>query len=766
LMEAGYVNIGKRLPRVDAVIKATGEAKYAADLLLPGMLHGKLLGSHFPHARIISIDTSKARRLTGVRAVVTGEDTIGFKAGGISARGDEAYLPRDKVRFIGEAVAAVAATDAEIAEEALELIDVEYEPLPAVTDPLSAMAPGSPLVHDDVPDNISFKLNLSYGSVDEAFNLCDYVREDRFETAPIRHGFLEPHAALASWDHSGRLAFWGSKQSPYFTYRNMAKAMGINASRIRIIQPYIGGGFGGKNEMLNLDFCAGLLSQKTGRPVKIVATQEEVLYAYRKRHPSVIDLKVGLKKDGLLVALDARVIADGGAYLGIGAMSLYLMCSFLCLPYRLPHMRVKGWRVYTNTQPSCAMRGHGVPQSRFAADVQLDLAAREMGLDPLGVRLKNALKPGETTPNGLKITSCGLEQSIRDSIKIVERWRSQESAGRNGKTRRGIGVACFGFISGPRMAGHNSAAAIVKVHEDGKISLNTGSTDVGQGSDTILSQITAEILGIHLEDVRYVMLDSDITPVDPGTYGSRLTFITGNAVRVAAEDARRQLAEVAAEALDTDVRNLVFRDRKVYVSGDPERSLAFYKLVKMAQYSGEGRTIFGRGYWAPEGLEVADFTTGRGNMSGAYSFGTQIAEVEIDTATGRVKVMRMAMTHDCGQPINPALVEGQVEGSGISAIAHALTEEIISKDGQVMNASFLDYRMATSLEACDVEVRHTDTYDERGPFGAKECGEGIQIAAAPAIVNAIYDALGIPFKKLPVTPDGVLKALKQRQKED
>jgi 4-hydroxybenzoyl-CoA reductase subunit alpha len=447
-------------------------------------------------------------------------------------------------------------------------------------------------------------------------------------------------------------------------------------------------------------------------------------------------------------------------------MSLYLMCSMLALPYRLPHLRVDGYLVYTNTPPSGAMRGHGVPQSRFAADVQMDLAAREMGLDPLEVRLNNALKAGEITPNGLKITSCGLEESIRESKKIVERWRREKTAVGDSKTRRGLGVACFGFISGPRMAGHNSSASIVKVHEDGKISLNTGSTDAGQGSDTIFSQIAAEVLGVHLEDVRYVMLDSDITPVDPGTYGSRLTFITGNAVRVAAEDARRQLAEVAAEALDTDAGNLVFRDRKVYVSAHPERSLAFDKLVKMAQYSGEGKTILGRGYWAPEGLEVADFATGRGNMSGAYSFGTQVAEVEVDTATGRVKVTRMAMVHDCGQPINLTLVEGQVEGSSITAISHALAEEIIREDGQVMNASFLEYRMATSLDACDVETLHTDTYDGQGPFGAKECGEGIQISAGPAIVNAISDALGVPFKRMPVTPDTVLKALRQHQEEE
>ena len=765
-MKAEYVNIGKRLPRIDGIAKATGEAKFAGDLSLVGMLRGKILRSPYPHARLLHINTDKAKSLSGVRAVVTGKDTVGFKAGGISATGDEPYLALDKVRFIGDAVAAVAAIDEETAEEALDLIEVEYQKLPAVVDPEAAMNEDAPLIHDHAPRNISFKTELSYGDVDKAFKECDYVREDRFETAPIRHGFIEPHAALASWDHSGRLSFWGSKQSPYFTYRNMSKAFNIPLSRIRVVQPYIGGGFGGKNEMFNVDFCAALLSQKTGRPVKIVVSQEEVLYAYRQRHPTIIDLKTGLRKDGTLMAINAHIIADGGAYLGIGALSLYLMCAFFCIPYRLPNMRAKGYRVYTNTQPSCAMRGHGVPQSRFAAEVQLDIAAKEMGLDPIDIRLKNALKPGETTPNGFKITSCGLEESITESKRTMTRWIEERPKGGNRKKKSGIGLGCYGYVCGPRMAGHNTAGAVIKVHEDGGISLFTGSTDVGQGSDTVLSQIAAEVLGVHLADIRYGMVDSDITPLDPGTFGSRVTFITGNAVRVAAEDVRSQLAQVAAHTLEANPNDIVFKDGRVYVSGSPDRSMPFSKLVKIAQYSGTGKTIIGRGYWAPEGLEVPNFETGRGNMSAAYSFGTQVAEVEVDTDTGMIKVTRMAMIHDCGQPINEMLVEGQLEGSAIGGVGHTLTEEIIRKEGQTMNASLLEYRMPTSLDACRMETHHTETRDDLGPFGAKESGEGIQVAVVPAIVNAIYDAIGVPFKRIPVTPDVVLKALRSKgQKE-
>jgi 4-hydroxybenzoyl-CoA reductase subunit alpha len=760
-MKTDYVNIGKRLPRVDGIVKVTGEAKYAGDLSLPGMLHGKILRSPHPHARIIFIDTAKAAALPGVRAVVTGKDTIGFKAGGIAAEGDEPYLALEKVRFIGDEVAAVAAVDEETAENALELISVEYEILPSVLDPVAAMAEGAPLVHENAPGNLSFETNLSFGDVEKAFAGCDYVREDEFTTAAIRHGFLEPHAALANWDSSGKLTFWGSKQSPYFTYRNMGKALGIPPSRVRFIQPYLGGGFGGKNEMFSVDFCAALLSKKTGRPVKVVASQEEVLYAYRQRHPTLIRIKTGLMKDGTLAAMDAKIIADGGAYKGIGAMSLYLMCTFLDFPYRVPNLRAQGFRVHTNTQTSCAMRGHGVPQVRFAAEVQLEMAAQEMGLDPVDVRLKNAVRTGETTGHGFKITTCGLEECIQEGKKIAEKWRSEARAAKDHKRRRGVGVASYGFICGPRLAGHNTCAALIKVHEDGSIALVTGSTDCGQGSDTVLSQIAAEVLGVRLEDVRCGTLDSEITPVDPGVYGSRVTFIAGNAVKLAAEDARRQLADVAAKALEADAKDIVFRDRLVSVTGRPGKGMSFDRLVKTAQYSGTGKTILGRGYWSPEGIDPPNFDTGLGNSSGAYSFGTQVAEVEVDGETGRVKVRRLAMIHDCGQPINEMLAEGQLEGSAIGGIGHTFTEVIIRKDGQTMNPSFLEYRMPTALDACDVESAHTDTIDAVGPFGAKESGEGIQVAIMPALVNAVHDAIGIWFKKVPITPNDIVDALNQ-----
>jgi 4-hydroxybenzoyl-CoA reductase alpha subunit len=761
-VSGGVGNIGGRLPRVDGVDKATGAARYAADLSLPGMLHGGLLRSPHPHARLLAVDTSKATRVPGVRAVVTGEDTLGFRAGGIGSPGNEPYLALEKVRFVGDAVAAVAADDEQAAEEALEAIEVAYEVLPAVFDVRSALAPGAPLVHDDEPGNVSFETNLAFGEVETAFAACDLVREDEFSTPPIRHGFLEPHAALASWEPSGRLNFWGSKQSPYFTYRNLAKALGIPLSRVRIVQPHLGGGFGGKNEMFDVDFCAALLSMRSGRPVRIVTSQEEVMYAYRQRHPTLIRLRSGWKRDGTLVALDADILADGGAYKGIGALSLYLMCTFLGLPYRLPNLRARGRRIYTNTQPSCAMRGHGVPQVRFAAETQLDMAAHDLGLDPLEVRLRNAVQAGDVTGHGFRITSCGLGETLETARGIASRWRDEARGIDSSRVRRGIGLASYGYLSGPRMAGHNTSAALIKVHEDGCVALVTGSSDCGQGSSTVLSQIAAEVLGIRLQDVRYGTLDSETTPLDPGVFGSRVTFITGNAVRLAAEDVRAQLAEVAAGILEAEPGDIAFHDGVAKVMGRPDRTISFERLVKAAQYSGTGRTIMGTGYWAPPGIELPDFETGMGNQAGAYSFGTQVAEVEVDLESGRVKVARMAIAHDCGQPINEMLVEGQLEGSAVGGVGHTFTEAILRRDGQTMNPSFLEYRMPTALEACPVEITHAATRDEMGPFGAKESGEGVQVAVMPALVSAVHDAIGVWFKQVPITPWAVIDALGAR----
>lgn len=752
--------VGQSLPRVDALEKATGSARYGADLFLLGMLHGKVLRSPHPHARILRIDTSRAERLKGVRGVITGGDAPGIKIGFIPQTRDLYPLAREKVRFIGEGVAAVAAIDEDTAGEALELIQVEYEELPAVFDPLEAMKEGSPQLHDHAPQNISFRVEFRFGDLEAAFAEAHLLREDTFVTQPMTHGFIEPHAALAQFDPTGRLTLWGNKQSPYIVYRQVARGLDLPLSKVRVIQTHVGGGFGGKHEPFFLDFAAALLARKTGRPVKIVDTQEEVLTAGRQRHPMILRLKTAIDRDGRLRASHCVIIADGGAYSSVGALSISLPGLFLTLPYRLPAFHYEGYRVYTN-KPFCgALRGHGTPQLRFAVESQLDLLAESLGIDPVEIRLRNSVQADETTVNGMKVTSCQLRECI-EKAAAASGWEEKKGKLPPG---RGIGIAAGALCSGARLMGHSSSSALIKVHEDGAVTLLTGSTDVGQGSNTILSQIVAEELGIALEDIRISLVDSEITPIDPGTFGARVTFCAGNAVRAAAADARRQLLEVAAEALDAHPEEIVFRNRQVFVAGCPDRAMPFQKLVLLAQYE-KGVPILGRGVYTPD-LAVPDFRSGGGNLSPAYTFAAQAAEVEVDPETGQVKLLRMTFSHDCGFAINPLSVEGQLEGGMVMMQGQALYENLQREGGQTLNPTLLHYTMPTAGDIPQ-EVRSilVEGADPLGPFGAKEAGEGTTLGTIPAIANAIYDAIGVRLTELPFSPERILRALEEKGKK-
>ena len=752
-----YSVVGKSLPRIDALEKVTGQARYGADMALPGMLYGKVLRSPFPHARILNIDTSRAERLPGVRAIVTGKDLPGKKVGFIPATRDLPPLAWDKVRFIGEGVAGVAAIDEDIAWEALDLIKVEYEPLEAVFDPIKAMEPGAPRIHDHVENNISFKSVMSFGDIEQAFKEADHIREDTFVTQPMTHGFIEPHAILATYDSTGKLTLYGNKQSPYIVYRQVAMGLDIPLSKVRIVQTHVGGGFGGKHEPYYLDFAAALLAKKTGRPVKIVDTQEEVIIAGRQRHPMTMQVKTAMKKDGTILGCYVNNIADGGAYSSVGALSLSIPGLVMSLPYRLPNMKYEGYRVYTN-KPFCgALRGHCIPQFRFAVESQLDMIAHDLGIDQVEIRLKNAVKPDEVTVSGLKVTTCQLDRCIKEAASSVNWWERKN----NLPPYRGIGYACGALASGARLMGHSASSAMIKVHEDGAVTLLTGSTDVGQGSNTVLSQILAEELGIALDDVRVSLVDSEITPIDPGTFGARVTFCSGNAVKVAAQDAKRQLLEVAAEALEANPEDIVFRNRQVFVKGSPDRGMPFVQLVRMAQYQ-KATPIMGRGVYTPD-LAVPDFLTGKGNMSLAYTFAAQVAEVEVDPETGKVKIHKMTFSHDCGFAINPMSVEGQLEGGLTMMLGQAFYEDIIRDNGQTLNPNFLDYKMPTVMDTpLEVVPLLVEGPDPEGPYGAKEAGEGTTVGTIPAITNAIYHAAGIRIKELPITPEAILKALAEK----
>lgn len=754
-----YNIIGKSVPKKDAWIKVTGEAEYADDLFVHGMLFGKLLRSPHPHAKILRIDATRAARLPGVRAIITGKDFPGIKYGNNPQTRDYLPLAIDRVRYIGEEVAAVAAIDEDTAEEALDLIEVEYEPLPAVFSPDEAMQPGAPQLHDHSPSNISCQTAFHFGDVQKGFAACDYIQEDTFETQPVKHGMLEPHACVGQWDNGGKITLWSCKMSPYVVWRQLAMGFGIEPGKIRIVQTVVGGGFsGGKQEAMPMDFCAVLLSQKTGRPVKIVHTMDEVLTIGHMRHPMKIWMRTGVKNDGTLLAQHCKLVANGGAYSSIGQLSMYIPGAMLNLPYRLPNVKYEACRVYTNNGFCGALRGHTIPQICFARDSQLDTIAEKLGLDPIEIRLKNAIQPGDVTANGFRVTTFGFNECVEKAVE-VSKWR--EKRGKLPKYR-GIGIGCGSLLSGVRVGGHSASAAEVRIQEDGTVLLVTGSTDVGQGADTVLPMIAAEVLGVAVDDIRFPKVDTDITPADPGTFGSRVTFWTGNAVKLAAEDARRQLEEIAAEKLGVDRQQLVFQNRQVFARCQPERSVSLKDLVRVAGFR-LGRIITGRGSYTA-GENLIDFRTGHGNMSPAYTPSACVVEVEVDPETGQVTVTGIWGAHDCGFPLNPMLVEGQILGATVMCIGQSLYENLNRSNGKVMNPSFRDYKMplATDMPALDnVEHVNVITRDPAGPFGAKEAGEGAGTGVIAAVANAIYNATGVRIKSLPLSPDRILFGLKE-----
>lgn len=754
--------IGRSLPRIDSKAKITGEAKYAADLKLSGMLYGKILRSPHAHAKILNIDTSNAEKVSGVKAVVTGKETLGVKYGIWRLRPefmDEYGLAIGKVRFIGDEVAAVAAVDEETAEEALELIEVEYEPLPGLFDVDSAAAEGAPLIHEGIRDNVSVKRRIEVGDVDKAWEECDYIREDAFRTQVVQHTPMEPHACVASFDFGGKLTIWTSTQSPYFVQCLLAMALGMREGDIRVIRPYVGGGFGCKIEMLKHEFCSALLSKTTGRPVKIVYTREEQFIATRQKTPMIMELKTGVKKDGTIVAVEFRNTLDGGAYHSY-SVTTTIIAGILCiLPYRVPNYRYNGRHVYTNKPVTGPMRGHGALQPMFAFESQLDLVAEEIGVDPVELRLKNATQPGEIKiPNVAHISSCGLSECI-EKVSQSMNWRERGGSLPKG---RGIGIGAYGFFSGALYNYFDTQLpyneAWVRVNSDGSVHYFTLASDVGQGSDTILCQIVAEELGVRLEDVNIVSSDTQIVAGDMGAFSSRTTLMAGNAAKTAAADVREQLFKVTANRLGLKVQDeLEARDGRIVIKRSGE-GISLAEAAQAYQSANNGAPVIGRGVYTPS-TPISEGSV----VSPTWSFGAQMVEVDVDRETGQVKVLKVATAHDCGRAINPMAVEGQVEGSLHIALGYALTEEVKMEKGKVFNPSLVDYKILSAVDMPEVESFVVETDDPHGPFGAKEAGEGLTIPTAPAVANAIYNAVGVRIKDLPITPDKILKALEEKK---
>lgn len=749
-----FTVIGKRLPQADAPAKSRGQANYVADLSMPGMLYGAILRSPHPHARIVNIDCSNALRLKGVRSVITGKDTRGRRYGIMPDTADEMALAIDKVRYIGEAIAAVAAADEDTAGEALELIRVEYDPLPPVLDPTDALKEGAPQVHEQAPGNISCEVNWSFGDMEAAFAQADHIREDSFWTEPVAHSSMEPHGTLASYDTgTGRLTVWASTQNLFLCRLSLSVALGLPEEHIRIIKPTVGGGFGGKVEMYAHDFAASLLSMKTGRPVKIICSRDEVFSATRYRHPMHVWLRTAVKNDGTLLARDCKIIADGGAYNSTAPVVMYLAGMIPNLHQRLPAFRYHGIRAYTNKAPAGPQRGHGIIQGAFAVESQMDLIASDLGLDPLEIRRRNATCTGYELPNQIRVNSCGLSECLDN----VEAGLRRMDADPDKKPGRGLGLAASGFVSGQQIVPHLHPSAIIKIHFDGAVTLFTGAPDVGQGSNTVLAQIAAEELGVGMEQMHVVAADTELTPMDCGAYSSRITFWVGNAVKDAAARAKTQLLDVAAASLEARPGDLEARGGRISVKGSPERGMAYKQAVKL-YFRQKEEPIVAHGTFHTEPGDIL-LHTGVGNPSPAFTFAGQIAEVQADRETGEISVLSYDASQDSGRALNPMAVEGQIEGSIIGGLGQALIERVDRADGQVMNPSFTDYHIPTALETPSCKVWHADAPDPMGPFGAKEGGEGTQVPVAAAIANAIQNALGVRITTLPITPERILEAL-------
>jgi CO/xanthine dehydrogenase Mo-binding subunit/aerobic-type carbon monoxide dehydrogenase small subunit (CoxS/CutS family) len=746
--------VGRALPRTDALEKVTGRAPFAYDMHLPAMVYGEILRSPLAHARVVSIDTAAAMAIPGVLAVYTQADMPQSKFGAFVQ--DETALADGVVRYQGEGVAAVIAIDEATALRGIEAIEVEYDPLPGVFDPEEAMIEDAPQIHEGVERNVVAHNRVIAGDADAGFAEADHVFEDRFVTSRQCHACLEPHAVIADYDPSGRVTLHMSSQSTFFDRFGLMGIFNLPANKIRIICPYLGGGFGSKSEPHSIYVVAIQASMNLGRPVKMFHSRDEEFMSSRTRHPEIIDIKTGVKADGTITARSARVILDNGAYTSYGPGVSLTQSMLGGAVYRIPAYRYDGYTVYTNTPFGGAFRGFGSPQFTFAAECHTDLIAERLGMDAVEFRLKNLSRPGDKAISGPTLTSCGVAECVERAAAEIG-WEERRANPRPG---RGVGIACgVHFTSGKFHPNLNAdfCAAGVKVNEDGSVSLLIGATEMGTGAaTTATAQICAEELGVELSDVDVVTSDSETLPADFGTYGSRVTTLAGNAVRDACGQVRDQLFRVAAEGLDASPEELGVGDGKVFVTAAPDRSMALADVVQSSIFRDrDGRQIMAQAHFdAP--CDLPDPETGVGDFAMSYSFGAHAVEVEVDEETGHVRVVDFVAATDCGNVINPALAEAQVEGGVAQGIGYGLMEDLVCRDGQVLNPSFSTYRMPTATEMPPVRSLWVETDDPRGPYGAKGLGEMGLVPTAAAIANAVYDATGARVTRIPLNPERVL----------
>ncbi len=788
--------VGKPFRKVDARAKCTGQTKFADDIVLPRMLACKILRSHEPHAVIKNIDLSKALALPGVFAIVTGKD-FPIPYGILPVSQDEHALCIDKVRFVGDPVASVAAIDEDVAFDAMNLIEVEYEPLQTITSIEEGLLVDEPRIHEyGDGGNVHKKVSLEFGDVEEGFAEADLVREDTFFYEGNTHLPMEQHAAVAYFDPDQKLTLWSATQTPHYVHRALAKVLEIPASHIRVIATPNGGGFGGKSDPFNHEVVVSKLAMITGRPVKCTLTREEVFYCHRGRHPVLMHIKTGVKKDGAITAMHFKSFLDGGAYGSYGVASTFYTGALQTVTYDVPRYKFQGARVFTNKPPCGPKRGHGTPQPRYALEVHLDKIAEQLNLDPAEMRRQHLVPPNSVTANYLRIGSMGLGACI-DKVVAGSGWKEKfgwmrsvlgavatrspttrendpvATAADTDRTRKlpygkGIGIACSSYICGAGLPiyWNNMPQSGVQLRLDrqGGVCVMCGSTDIGQGSDSILAYIVAEILGIDPFDIRVITADTDLTPVDLGSYSSRVTLMTGNAAIQAAERARELLTMAVAEKLAVPIENISFAERRAFDVENPEVGVSFAEAVVLAE--SKFGTIGTVGSYTPPRSPGKYKGAGVG-PSPAYSYSAAVAEVDVDPSTGIVTVERVWIAHDIGKSINPALVMGQVEGSVYMGLGEILMEEMSYRANRNVVHKFpsmLEYKSPTTLEMCDVKTYLIEDPDPNGPFGAKEVGQGPLLPVPPAVANAVYNAVGVRVDEVPITPEKVLKTLREKER--
>jgi 4-hydroxybenzoyl-CoA reductase subunit alpha len=756
--------LGGRIPYVEGPLKVTGRAEYTDDIRRPGMLVARLLRSPWPHARLRSIDTSAARALPGVFAVLTGE-RYPTPFGVLPITHDETAIAVDKARYNGDIIAAVAAQDELTAEAALGRIRVDAEELPEYADPRMGLSRVDQPIHARGLNgsNIQKEVVQHFGDVDAAFARAATSVRVRGTFAGVTHAFTEPMATVAESTPDGRLTVWSATQVPHYLHRSLSEVLGIPMHRIRVIKPEVGGGFGGKSDPLPHEIVCAALAIETGRPVKLLFDREDVFYTNHGRHPTQNDVRIAVDAQGRILAYDIEALIDGGAWSSFGTVTTYYNGVLSMGPYRVPNFRYKGRRVYTNRPPSGAMRAHGGTNIRYSVEVALDILAEKLGRDPFDLRAANALPPNSTTVNEFRITSTSFLKCLA-AAREKSGW---ESKFRKLPYGRGVGLGCGFYISGSNSPIHFTpkmpqSTVHLKVDMDGGIAVHSMQADIGQGSNTLLAAIVAEVLGVDLDRVHVQRVDSDVSPIDIGSYSSRVTFMMGNAARSAAEQLRATLTEAAAQLLGRPAETIEVAHERFQVRGEPDTGVPFLEALHKAMETAGALTASGSYDTTPKG---GTFKGARAGTAPAYSFAAYVAQVEVDVDTGEYHVEKIWAAFDCGRALNRLAVEGQIEGSIHMGLGQVMGESMNYRGGRLFNPSLLEYKIPTADQMPEVEILLVGDDDPEGPFGAKEAGEGPLIATLPAVGNALYDAVGVRFTELPITPDRVLRGVDLRRQE-